>query len=150
MYLDVLNDAVDKRPEIRNIALTGAYGPGKGSILAEFSKEHARRVVSISLSSVRGRGAQDAADSNVADEKTNLIQKEIVKQILYKEKPSKMPSSRFLRASHFRWVSGSMLAALVSLLVTGVVYLTGVSGNMGAAADATPVRHSSPMGLSGL
>ncbi len=140
VYLDVLNDAVDKHPEIRNIALTGAYGTGKSSILAEFSKKHARRVVSISLSSVGDRGDQDAADSNVADEKTNLIQKEIVKQILYKEKPSKMPSSRFLRASHFRWVSGSMLAALVSLLVTGVIYLTGVSGNMGAAADATPVR----------
>lgn len=142
VYLDVLNDAVDKHSEIRNIALTGAYGTGKSSILAEFSKEHARRVVSISLSSVGDRGAQDAADSNVADEKTNLIQKEIVKQILYKEKPSKMPSSRFLRASRFRWGSGSMLAALVSLLVTGVLYLylTGVSENMGAAAGATPVR----------
>ncbi len=140
VYLDVLNDAVDNHPEIRNIALTGAYGTGKSSILGEFRKEHDERVVSISLSSVGDWGAEDAADSNVADEKMNLIQKEIVKQILYQEKPSKLPSSRFVRASRFRRGFGMTLAALISLLVTGIIYLTGASGSLGASTGVTPVR----------
>ena len=38
VYLEALRHAIDHRPSMRNIALTGAYGTGKSSVLSEVSQ----------------------------------------------------------------------------------------------------------------
>ncbi|WP_423464264.1 P-loop NTPase fold protein [Promicromonospora sp. MS192] len=129
LYLELLKDAIT-RNEAHNIALTGAYGTGKSSILQQLVRdleENGDKVVSISLSSL---GAPDktstAEDANpAATTPTNQIQKEIVKQILYQARPQDMPKSRFRRTTRGRMVDGVLPAIIIGLLAAALLVLSG-------------------------
>lgn len=97
-YVRAINTALDK-PNIRNIALSGNYGVGKSSILQEVAKQHPKRVIELSLSTLGPAEIGDSSDN--AATPTNQIQREIVKQLLYREKPHKTPGSRFRRIERF-------------------------------------------------
>lgn len=100
IYLDALEDAL-RDDDIRNIALTGSYGSGKSSILKAFASKRPDRAIWISFSTLGAnieKYSNDDAredDQNKLENKANLIQKEIVKQILYHEKYSNVPASRY-------------------------------------------------------
>jgi hypothetical protein len=142
IYLEALKSAVAS-DNVYNVALTGAYGTGKSSILSQFMKENKSRVVPLSLSTVSPvvNGDLDKSSARVeelADSRTNLIQKEIVKQLLYRLSPARVPKSRFRRAhvidQYYSWGAafgiGAILYAVliaigavpkvVTLLITGV------------------------------
>ncbi|MBD7999547.1 YobI family P-loop NTPase [Oerskovia gallyi] len=106
IYLDLLGVALD-RAEVRNVALTGAYGTGKSSVLVELAKTQKHKTLNVSLSSM-------GLDPDV--DLTNQIQKEVVKQILYTVEPAKAPRSRFDRTSRGRWRDGLLLAMLVGAM----------------------------------
>lgn len=129
---------------IRNIALTGGYGVGKSSILQEVARQYRRKVVQVSLSTLSSDGAPlvpakaDAAQSGPAQglvgspqinpasgTKTNQIQKEIVKQLLYRESPVRMPGSRFKRIGRFQLRRAVAIGFLGGLIATVVFYLAG-------------------------
>ena len=89
-YVDALIRATDREHELlRNIALSGTYGSGKSSILTEVADRKSRNVLTISLASLGADG----------DVQTPVIQKEILKQILYRVPPRRLPASRFRRPS---------------------------------------------------
>ncbi|WEV73701.1 hypothetical protein OZX74_07300 [Bifidobacterium sp. ESL0798] len=126
IYVDQLDDALGDS-EIRNIALSGPYGSGKSSVLGQFSEKHQGDVVQISLASLAagasgtaspnvegsgedsdkkdGKANKKSEDSERAESdgrtslKTNLLQKEIVKQLIYSVDPEDIPLSRFHRPS---------------------------------------------------
>ena len=139
LYVDLLVDAIENKPSVRNIALTGPYGTGKSSILGEVANKYRKqkRVVEISFSTVGkepaklpgkesgGVSAADVADDAAATP-TNRIEKEIVKQILYQEDPSKTRGSRFRRITRFRWWRQIVFGLAVGLLALGVLVLTGL------------------------
>lgn len=130
VYVDLLVDAIENKPSVQNIALTGTYGTGKSSILGEVARKYKKRVVEISFSTVgkdlaKHPGGAPAVDG-AATTPTNRIEKEIVKQILYKEDPSKTRGSRFRRATRFRWGQQTIFALVVGLLALGVLFLTGL------------------------
>lgn len=92
-YLRELNTALGEE-ESRNIALSGNYGVGKSSILQELVKDTKFSVLSLSLSALTpARRGDDSAEADP----TNRIQREVVKQILYRARPSETPDSRFGR-----------------------------------------------------
>jgi hypothetical protein len=101
-----------------NIALTGHYGTGKSSVLTHVARElNAGRVKAINLS-LPSLGIGDGrlnTNGGPALDKTNLIQKEIVKQLLYLQKPSATPASRFSRLDTFRARPAYGKAAVVAL-----------------------------------
>lgn len=111
---------------VRNIALTGSYGVGKSSILQEVADRNEKKIVQISLSTL---GLADVLDadpaSGAAVTKTNLIQKEIVKQLLYREDPEKMPGSRYRRIGRFKFWRQVVQAALAGVVVALVFFLAG-------------------------
>lgn len=129
VYLDIIEAALnDPSKEVRNIALTGSYGVGKSSILTEVARLHERKVIAVSLSSLgfpddEPRPAGGAAKA--ASTKTNRIQKEIVKQLLYSQDPLKTPGSRYRRTTRFRFGRALGLSALLSLPVALIFFLTG-------------------------
>jgi Cdc6-like AAA superfamily ATPase len=104
-YVDYLNESLHDST-IRNIALTGRYGSGKSSVLMQFAREHHRRVLVLSLSTL---GHEDSVDENAGTAqlvavaaggnhaRVNQIQKELVKQLLHREPPAKLPQSRYQR-----------------------------------------------------
>src|SRR6266702_5430381 len=105
----VLLDAITGKSgnPAKNIALAGHYGSGKSSVILGVQAaldERKMNWVNLSLSSLgiddtkRARIHQDGTLAPL----TNLIQKEIVKQLLYRKAPSDMPRSRYIRIDSFR------------------------------------------------
>ena len=92
-YLRELKTALSEE-ESRNIALSGNYGVGKSSILQELEKDANFSVLSLSLSALT---PARKGDTSAEADPTNRIQREVVKQILYRAKPSETPDSRFGR-----------------------------------------------------
>src|SRR5699024_2271190 len=89
-YVRHLEHALED-PRNRNIALTGRYGSGKSSVLNaltdKLKEKPQHRVLQISISIL----GPDAEEQNL----TNKIQKELVKQLLYRAKPGTIKSPRF-------------------------------------------------------
>jgi hypothetical protein len=126
-YVDHLNAALDD-DSVRNIALTGRYGTGKSSVLEEFAQQNRKRVLFLSLSTL--------GSENPGESRTNQIEKELVKQLLHREKPARLPESRYQRID--RLPLGRALAESVAGLITlGVVlwlfglfpHIPGLTGN---------------------
>lgn len=113
--------------QVRNIALSGNYGVGKSSILREVARRHNSRVVELSLSTLAPIEAPklDKSVPIQATTPTNLIQQEIVKQLLYREYPSRTPGSRFLRIERFRWWRTIGASVLLGFVVAVIFLLTG-------------------------
>ncbi|WP_243226315.1 hypothetical protein [Microbacterium sp. CIAB417] len=82
----------ERRKRVWNIALTGGYGSGESSVLTGVRERLASRVVEISLSSLSDVGVQPF--DRQSNELTDYIQKEIVKQQLYRERPISVPADQ--------------------------------------------------------
>jgi hypothetical protein len=118
----------------RNVALTGSYGSGKSSILSKIVDDFGSRVVSVSLSTLGSEEPQPDQDAAKDPLKTppitNAIQKEIVKQLLYREKPSNVPGSRYRRIEGFRKGRAFAFSLLVAAGITALALLTGATSRV--------------------
>lgn len=138
-YCRLLSEAVED-PGALNIALTGDYGVGKSSILQGFllDEKRRKRAVEISLSTLMAEGSHpasrrekdasgkedDASDESGKDDDANdersrerLIQREIVKQLLYSRKPEELPASRFRRIREVAKNDERLAACVVAVVV---------------------------------
>jgi len=130
-YVEILQGELAKSgPDApRNIALTGHYGTGKSSVLVETQRvleESGVKVVNLSLPSLGIGDGRIRSDGDKAFDRTNLIQKEIVKQLLYRRKPSDMPASRYSRLDTFHVGRALGVAGAVGVAVTGFALLARV------------------------
>lgn len=114
---------------MRNIALAGTYGSGKSSVLRKLAENLEGRVVEVSLLTL-GKDPEPVAtgaDSNpAAGTATNRIQKEIVKQLLYRQNPSRASESRFRRIARVRPLREIGIALLFGLLTLAVLLAVGL------------------------
>lgn len=139
-YVSRLNAAVTD-PRNKNIALTGRYGAGKSSILDEFiehqekpanqptskwqrfwrkirpSNDDATKVLRISINTL---GPDEGEDL------TNRIQKELVKQLVYRARPGEVRSSKFARAPELKLWRAGIDALVVAIVVVGLFWLFGL------------------------
>lgn len=129
IYVRHLEEAVlDKRN--RNIALTGRYGAGKSSVLDAFGENHRKTTVRISINTL----GPDKDDEDL----TNRIQKELVKQLVYRLKPGKIRRSRFARPKPLTKGTAFLHALGASLVSLGLLWVLGVRSAPGwpdASAD---------------
>lgn len=130
----------------KNIALAGHYGSGKSSvILGVQAGLDVRKVnwVNLSLSSLgiddtqRARIRQDGTLAPL----TNLIQKEIVKQLLYRKAPSDMPASRYFRIDSFRPGPAAIWGFAVALAFFVIAVLLGLVNRVATTAPAAVTTH---------
>lgn len=138
-YFAVLKRAIEEQPGVRNIALAGPYGVGKSSVLNKVAEEFDARVIKISLLTlgVDPEETATAKGGNPAAETTsNRIQKEIVKQLLYQQRPSDAPESRFRRIARFRWRRELLVASCSTLVAAVLLVLAGVDLPGIATGDA--------------
>ncbi|MDY5128251.1 hypothetical protein ACRQF6_05915 [Actinotignum sp. GS-2025f] len=137
VYVEALEDALENRA-IRNIALSGNYGVGKSSVLRELGRRLDGRVVELSLSTLAPVkvSKDDVEVPPQALTPTNRIQKEIVKQLLYREDPRKTPASRFRRIETFHWWREAGIAALLGFVVAIIFLLTGWTSKIVSAIPA--------------
>jgi hypothetical protein len=119
---------------VKNLALSGGYGVGKSSILGEVARRHGGSAITISLSTLgfSDKPTDTKGLAKTASTRTNRIQKEIVKQLLYSQDPIKMPGSRYKRVTRFRFWREVGFAALVAVPLTLVFFLSGWSASLGS------------------
>lgn len=97
---EVLHTAIEKG-EIRNIALTGPFGSGKSSILQTLRERYSDfEYLPISLATLQADEDIDNKDSSTIDnDKVELLNRKIeysiLQQLIYREKASTVPNSRF-------------------------------------------------------
>lgn len=118
-YVRHLESAI-LEPKNRNIALTGRYGSGKSSILDHFLEgqgEKQKKTLRISINTL---GPDDDEDL------TNRIQKELVKQLVYRAKPGEIRRSRFARREELTLWRALRDAVMVGVVLVGLLWLFGV------------------------
>ncbi|WP_089014502.1 YobI family P-loop NTPase [Micromonospora inositola] len=114
-----------------NIALAGHYGSGKSSVIRGVQAgldERKINWVNLSLSSL---GIDDTKRARIQPDGTlppltNLIQKEIVKQLLYRKAPADMPGSRYFRIDSFRPWPAAFGGAAVAVVFFVIAVLFGL------------------------
>jgi len=105
IYEDAL-DYVFENGKIRNIALSGAYGSGKSSILLSYKKKTNKDFLHISLAhfdpteSKAASAQQEESEKNGADNqpeisKISLLEWKILNQLIHQIKPKKIPQTNF-------------------------------------------------------
>ncbi|WEV64686.1 hypothetical protein [Bifidobacterium sp. ESL0732] len=142
-YVNHLEDAL-KDYKNHNIALSGPFGSGKSSILEKVYERHRSKTVKVSLAllasnaSVQGNAdsMNEASSSNAertlsvnvnerfeeAEPLNNILQKEIVKQLLYSVDSTKLPRSRFHGIKSVPWLK-LFAASLFSGVVGAVLFM---------------------------
>lgn len=153
-YVLEINRAL-KTPGIHNIALSGNFGVGKSSILKELAKSHEDQVIELSLSTLAPRKDHSAVDDlpKQATTPTNLIQREIVKQLLYSKQPNKTPASRFQRIQRFQLCPELRISGLTGLVIAIAFLLTGwterIVSELAPSLTENPLIHLGAMILGG-
>lgn len=99
---EVLNHALENE-DIRNIALTGPFGSGKSSIIQTLMEGHKEfHYLPISLATLQAE--EDKETPNISDKDIETLNRKIeysiLQQIIYREKASTVPNSRFKRIVH--------------------------------------------------
>lgn len=125
VYVSALERALENT-EVRNIALSGSYGVGKSSILRQLTTRLQGRAIEISLSTLAPTTRD--SDGAVTDQnltQTNRVQREIVKQLLYRKRPSNTPASRFHRIEPFNHKRNFCASAMIGFVIALVFLLAG-------------------------
>ena len=146
LYVRKLEQAV-RNPKVRNIALTGGYGTGKSSVIqglverirsSEEDEETNKnrdiqrliekirpsknpkkiRPIIISLPTI-----QVANKSDSENDRTDQIQRDIVKQLLYRSNPRKMRGSQYRRIMHATTVQRTTACFIVAAILTFIFWL---------------------------
>ena len=124
LYVRKLEQAV-RNPKVRNIALNGGYGTGKSSVIQglverihsskELEKTH---PIVISLPTI-----QVADESDFKNDRTDRIQRDIVKQLLYRSNPRKMRGSQYRRITHVTAPQRVITCFIVAAFLTFTFWL---------------------------
>lgn len=146
LYVQALTDALNKSGADRpvNIAVTGPYGSGKSSVLHRLAEDFDGRSLIIELSSLGGDEPAHDADGQVKNSTspvvTKFIQKEIVKQLLFRQPPSSMRGTHYRRVEPFNeqraWGVAAMLTATLFVLAIAAGGLDLLSSRLPAVPDS--------------
>ena len=133
VYEDALN-YVFQNDNIRNIALSGAYGSGKSSILASYKEKKGKKILHISLAHFdsndgkaeeRTENAKEAnpdreVKSQLELSKLSLLEWKILNQLIHQINPESVPQTNFQvkkKTSKLRLIVATLfMVALISLL----------------------------------
>ncbi|MEX1467994.1 hypothetical protein [Enterococcus sp. C74] len=103
-YIKRIVDGV-RNPDITNIALMGSYGSGKSTIIKNFEFLYPNyKVLNLSLGSYSKQELENqdanAEEIDNIDDLNEKLENSLVKQMIYREKNSKLPYSRFKKINH--------------------------------------------------
>lgn len=88
VYEDAINYAFDN-PDIKNVAITGAYSAGKSSVLASYKKKHKKlKFIHISLAHFESPNQE-----NKKEVKESVLEGKILNQLIHQIPSDKIPPS---------------------------------------------------------
>ena len=90
VYEDAINYAFDN-PDIKNVAITGAYSAGKSSVLASYKKKHKKlKFIHISLAHFESPNQE-----NKKEVKESVLEGKILNQLIHQIPSDKIPQTNF-------------------------------------------------------
>lgn len=119
--LDVYEEAINyafENPDIKNVAISGAYSAGKSSVLASYKKKHSGlRFLHISLAHFQSPDEKDETEV-----KESVLEGKILNQLIHQISSDKIPQTNFRVKK--RISSGSVVAKTLGTiaLLIAVIY----------------------------
>ena len=123
--INMLSDFLENKANI-NIALSGKYGAGKSSIIYTFFKQDKRKVyrplyISLGMFGINKNDEISEEDQNVFCQE---IEKSIIQQIIYREKPQDLPDSNIKRIKKLPTRNIVLMGSIV--LIALIIYLISI------------------------
>ena len=111
-------------PDTTNIALSGKYGAGKSSIIKTFFKIHKEKEYKPLFISLGMLGISNVSkDSESKEIFSQEIEKSIIQQILYKERPAKLKDSMIKRIDKLSFREISKVFFLIIVILIFIFFL---------------------------
>lgn len=106
-----------QKGDATNIALTGPYGSGKSSILITLKEDYPNhQYLNISLATLKPFEEENNEEDKPSKQNLDrLIEYSILQQLIYKEKQTTLPNSRFKRI--FQLHEKTVIKATISVIV---------------------------------
>lgn len=120
--LAVYEEAIDyvfQNPDIKNVAISGAYSAGKSSVLASYKKNHSGlRFLHISLAHF-----QSPSEKDEPEVRESVLEGKILNQLIHQIPSDKIPQTNFRVKKKIS--TGSVIAKTLETiaLLTAIVYL---------------------------
>ena len=119
--MDVYDSAIDfifKEADIRNVAISGAYGAGKSSVLAAYKSRHKEKTfLHISLAHFQDNSEESSSDDS-SRVKESVLEGKILNQLIHQIPTDKIPQTNFRvkKSTSNRIVLGYTITVLVFLI----------------------------------
>lgn len=121
--IEVYRDALDfvfKDSNIRNVAISGAYGAGKSSVLESYKSIHKEiKFVHISLAHFEDKNAGENSSKS-----TSILEGKVLNQLIHQIPIEKIPQTDFKVKKPFeRWKIG-LSVGLTLILIASICHIT--------------------------
>lgn len=128
MDLEVYEDAIDYvfgNPDIKNVAITGAYSAGKSSVLASYKKKHEKlRFLHISLAHFQSSDKENETKENKKGANEFALEGKILNQLIHQIPSEKIPQTNFKVKKTISFKSVLIRTIVVVLLSVSIIYFT--------------------------
>lgn len=119
--LNVYEEAIDyvfNNPDVRNVAISGAYSAGKSSVLASYKKKHSNlHFLHISLAHFQSSDQEDEPEV-----KESILEGKILNQLIHQIPSDKIPQTNF-RVKRKISLASVIKSTLESIsLLTAIIY----------------------------
>ncbi|MGD6964555.1 hypothetical protein ACQCVB_20340 [Fictibacillus phosphorivorans] len=136
--LNIYNDAIDyifDQPDVRNIAISGAYGAGKSSLIASYKKKYSNfRFVHISLAHFKQPENEDETEV-----KESLLEGKIINQLIHQIPSDDIPQTNFKVKKKIEAKNILCSTLLTMLFIISILHITKFeSWNKYVASLSTP------------
>lgn len=125
--LNVYEEAIDyvfDNPDVRNVAISGAYSAGKSSVLASYKKKHSdKNFLHISLAHFQSPNEKDKKEKEVeAEVKESVLEGKILNQLIHQISSDKIPQTNFRVKRRISPASIIIKALETIALLTAIIY----------------------------
>ncbi|WP_311906990.1 YobI family P-loop NTPase [Carnobacterium divergens] len=118
-YIIRIEDGI-KNSDTNNIALMGSYGSGKSTIIKNFEFLHPEyKILNLSL------GSYSKKETNI-DDLNEKLENSLVKQMIYREKNSELPYSRFKKINRISKKSMTSFFIVIICSIISFLYLKNI------------------------
>lgn len=125
-YIQSLDWALKNKNRIKNIAISGAYGSGKSSVIKTFIKRNKNKdykFLNISLATFKEQKEEPSVSQNGDNDILRLIELSVLQQLFYHEKDNKIPDSRFKKIKSHKTRFLFCYSAGFIILLVSTLYL---------------------------
>ena len=126
--ISVYEDAIDyvfESPDIKNVAISGAYGAGKSSVLASYKKKHPdKKYIHISLAHFKDESVKENSITE------SVLEGKILNQLIHQIPVDKIPQTNFKVKQNFTfWDIVKITSIIVMLFLFSLLICFGSQWN---------------------